>query len=62
MYLDLFEPYPREERRIKEKDSTPPGYNITLILPQCVCLKSKLSMLNLPKISLYIKHYYWQLL
>ncbi|KAK1136866.1 hypothetical protein K0M31_001398 [Melipona bicolor] len=40
MYLDLFEPYPREERRIKEKDSTPPGYNITLILPQCVCLKN----------------------
>ncbi|KAK9305885.1 hypothetical protein QLX08_003252 [Tetragonisca angustula] len=40
MYLDLFEPYPREERRLKRKDSTPPGYNITLILPHCVCLKN----------------------
>lgn len=28
MYLDLFEPYPREERRIKGKDPTPSGYNL----------------------------------
>ncbi|XP_050470929.1 uncharacterized protein LOC126864047 [Bombus huntii] len=40
MYLDLFEPHPREEQRIKGKDSIPLGYDMTLILPQCVCLKN----------------------
>lgn len=36
-----FDPHPREERRIRGKDPAPPGYNITLILPQYVSLKSE---------------------
>lgn len=58
MYLDLFEPHPREEQRIKGKDSVPLGYNMTLILPQCVCLKSKLLILHrTPSLAIILKAY-----
>lgn len=40
IYFDLLDPYPREEQQIKGKNP-PSGYNVTLILPQCLCCKSK---------------------
>lgn len=61
MYLDLFEPHPREEQRIKGKDSVPLGYNMTLILPQCVCLKSKLLILHRTlRILFYIELHHFE--
>ncbi|XP_017760023.1 PREDICTED: uncharacterized protein LOC108550717 isoform X1 [Eufriesea mexicana] len=50
-YLNLFEPHPRKERQIKGKDLPPSGYNVTLILPQCVCLQNYQKDKQIPNIA-----------